>query len=442
MMPMTKPTNPTSRRGLSRRQLLKAAGGTAALLAAARLNLPAGAFAQGAGPEVTKATLGFIALSDAGPLFVAKDKGFFAKHGMPDVEVAKQASWGTTRDNLVLGSEGNGIDGAHILTPMPYLISAGKVTQNNVPTPMYLLARLNLDAQCISIAKEYADLKIGTDSSPLKAVFEQKKAAGKSAKVAMTFPGGTHDLWIRYWLAAGGIDPDKDVETIVVPPPQMVANMKVGTMDAFCVGEPWNLQLINQGIGYTAVNTGEIWNKHPEKSLGMRAAWVDKYPKAAKAILMAVMEAQQWADKAENKKELATIMGKRQWMNCPVDDVYDRSAGKFDYGIPGKVVENSPHIMKYWRDHASYPFQSHDLWFLTEDIRWGKYEAGFDTKALIAKVNREDLWKDAAKTLGVPAAEIPASTSRGKETFFDGKVFDPENPAAYLKSLSIKRVDV
>ena len=441
-MLMTKPTTPTSRRGLSRRQLLKAAGGTAALLAAARLNFPAGAFAQGAGPEVTKATLGFIALSDAGPLFVAKDKGLFAKYGMPDVEVAKQASWGTTRDNLVLGSEGNGIDGAHILTPMPYLISSGKVTQNNQPTPMYILARLNLDSQCISVSNEYADLKLGVDTAPFKVALEKKKAAGKSVKAAMTFPGGTHDLWIRYWLAAGGIDPDKDIETIVVPPPQMVANMKVGTMDCFCVGEPWNLQLINQKIGYTAVTTGEIWAKHPEKSLGMRAAWVDKYPKAAQAILMAVMEAQQWADKAENKKELATIMGKRQWMNCPVEDVYDRSAGKFDYGIPGKVVENSPHIMKYWRDHASYPFQSHDLWFLTEDIRWGKYDAGFDTKALIAKVNREDLWKEAAKTMGVAAADIPASTSRGKETFFDGKVFDPENPSAYLKSLSIKRVDV
>ncbi len=439
---MTKPTDPTSRRGFSRRQLLKATGGTAALLAAAKLNFPAGAFAQGSGPEVTKATLGFIALSDAGPLFVAKDKGLFAKYGMPDVEVAKQASWGTTRDNLVLGSEGNGIDGAHILTPMPYLISSGKVTQNNVPTPMYILARLNLDSQCISVSNEYADLKLGVDTAPFKVALEKKKAAGKSIKAAMTFPGGTHDLWIRYWLAAGGIDPDKDIETIVVPPPQMVANMKVGTMDCFCVGEPWNLQLINQKIGYTAVNTGEIWAKHPEKSLGMRAAWVDKYPKAAQAILMAVMEAQQWADKAENKKELATIMGKRQWMNCPVEDVYDRSAGKFDYGIPGKVVENSPHIMKYWRDFASYPFQSHDLWFLTEDIRWGKYDAGFDTKALIAKVNREDLWKEAAKTMGVAVAEIPTSTSRGKETFFDGKVFDPENPAAYLKSLSIKRVDV
>ncbi|WP_027568838.1 CmpA/NrtA family ABC transporter substrate-binding protein [Bradyrhizobium sp. URHA0013] len=439
---MTKRTRRPSDTGLSRRQLLKAAGSTAALLAAVKLNFPAGAFAQDAGPEVKGAKLGFIALSDAGPLFVAKDKGLFAKYGMPDTDVQKQASWGTTRDNLVLGSEGNGIDGAHILTPMPYLISAGKVTQNNQPTPMYILARLNLDSQCISVANEYADLKLGVDATPFKAALEKKKASGKAVKAAMTFPGGTHDLWIRYWLAAGGIDPDKDIETIVVPPAQMVANMKVGTMDCFCVGEPWNLQLIHQNIGYTAITTGELWNKHPEKSFGMRAAFVDKYPKAAKALLMAVMEAQQWSDKAENKAELAAIMGKRQWMNCPVEDVLDRTAGKFDYGLPGKVVENSPHIMKYWRDFASYPFQSHDLWFLTEDIRWGKYEANFDTKALIAKVNREDMWRDAAKALGIASAEIPTSTSRGKETFFDGKVFDPENPAAYLKSLAIKRVEV
>jgi nitrate/nitrite transport system substrate-binding protein len=257
----------------------------------------------------------------------------------------------------------------------------------------------------------------------------------------MTFPGGTHDLWIRYWLAAGGIDPDKDIETIVVPPPQMVANMKVGTMDCFCVCEPWNLQLIHQGIGYTAITTGELWNKHPEKSLGLRAAWVDKYPNAARALLMAVMEAQQWCDKPENHEELATIMAKRQWINCPVEDILERTKGKFDYGT-GKVVENSPHIMKYWRDFASYPFQSHELWFITEDTRWGKFEPDFDAKGLIKKVNREDVWREAAKDLGVPADQIPASTSRGKETFFDGKVFDPENPGAYLKSLSIKRIEV
>ncbi|MBC7586631.1 MAG: ABC transporter substrate-binding protein [Tardiphaga sp.] len=435
---MTKSVTPLPRK-LSRRQLLKAGAGTAALLAAVKLNFPAGAFAQGAGPEVKGAKLGFIALTDAAPLFIAKEKGIFAKYGLPETEVLKQASWGTTRDNLVLGSEGNGIDGAHILTPMPYLISAGKVTQNNVPTPMYILARLNLNGQSISVGKEYAELKIGLDTAPFKAAIEKKKATGKSVKAAMTFPGSTHDLWIRYWLAAGGIDPDKDIETIVVPPPQMVANMKVGTMDCFCVCEPWNLQLIHQNIGYTALTTGELWNKHPEKSLGMRAAWVDKNPRAAKALLMAVMEAQQFCEKSENRDEVAAINAKRQWINCPVEDVTDRVRGKFDYGT-GRVVENSPHIMKFWDDFASYPYQSHDLWFMTEDIRWGKYDAGFDSKALIAKVNREDLWKEAAKEMGVTA--MPTSTSRGKETFFDGKVFDPENPAAYLKSLAIKRVEV
>ncbi|TCL96165.1 nitrate/nitrite transport system substrate-binding protein [Rhizobium sp. PP-WC-2G-219] len=420
---------------LSRRSILKTTA-TAALLTAMKAAFPSGAFAQGAGPETIKATLGFIALTDSSPLIIAKEKGFFDKHGMTEVNVVKQASWGTTRDNLVLGSAGNGIDGAHILTPMPYLISAGKVTQNNQPLPMSILARLNLDAQAISVGSAYADLKVGIDSGALKEAFAKKKAEGTAAKVAMTFPGGTHDLWIRYWLAAGGIDPDTDVETIVVPPPQMVANMKVGTMDCFCVGEPWNAQLVNQGIGYTAVNTAEIWDKHPEKSFAMRSDWVEANPNAAKALTMAIMEAQQWCDDMANKEELAAIIGKRAWFNVPAKDIVGRLKGQYDYGN-GKVVDQSPHLMKFWADHASYPYQSHDAWFLTEDMRWGKYAADTDIKALISKVNREDIWRAAAKDLGI--TDVPASTSRGVETFFDGKTFDPANPEAYLQSLSIKR---
>jgi nitrate/nitrite transport system substrate-binding protein len=441
-MTTTSDKRTTTRRGLSRRAFLKTTAGTAALFGAVQTQFPFGAHvAQAAGPEVTKAILGYIALIDASPLAIAKEKGFFAKHGMPNVEVSKQASWGATRDNLVLGSEKNGIDGAHILTPMPYLISAGKVTQNNVPTPMYILARLNLDAQAISVSNEFKDLKVTTDASPLKAAFERKKAAGKEVKIAMTFPGGTHDLWLRYWAAAGGIDPDRDVSTIVVPPPQMVANMKVGNMDAFCVGEPWNEQLVNQGIGFTACTTGEIWFKHPEKAVGMRAEWVDKHPKAAQAILMATMEAQMWCEKMENKAELATIVGKRQWFNVPVPDIIGRLKGDINYGH-GRVEKGTKQYMKFWSEHASYPFKSHDLWFVTEDIRWGKFEPTVDAKALVDKVNREDLWRTAAKALSVPASDIPASASRGKETFFDGKVFDPDNPSAYLKSLAIKRVEV
>ena len=417
----------------------RAIAGTLALTASANTAFPGGVFAQGTGPEVKGAKLGFIALTDAAPLFVAKEKGFFSRHGMPDVSVEKQASWGTTRDNLVLGGEGNGIDGAHILSPMPYLISAGRVTQNNVPVPMQILARLNTNGQCISVAKEYLDYKVALDSKVFRAAVDKKKSAGKTVKAAMTFPGGTHDLWIRYWLAAGGIDPDRDVETIVVPPPQMVANMRVGTQDVFCVGEPWNAQLVREGIGYTALTTGELWKDHPEKAFAMRTSFVEKNPIATKALLMAVIEAQQWCDQPANRDELATILGKRQWINITAGDVAGRTKGTIDYG-DGRVVENSPLIMKYWADHASYPFQSHDTWFVTEDMRWGKFPAETDVKALVAKVNREDLWREAAKTLGVAAADIPASKSRGRETFFDGKVFDPDNASAYLASLAIKRI--
>jgi len=422
----------------TRRSLLKLSA-TAALLSAGRAALPSGAFAQGTGPETKTAKLGYIALMDASPLVIAKEKGIFAKFGMPDVEVLKQASWGATRDNMVLGGDKNGIDGAHILTPMPYLISTGKVTQNNVPTPMYVLARLNLDAQAISVSNEYKDLKVTADASALKAAFAKKRADGKEVKIAMTFPGGTHDLWIRYWVAAGGIDPDKDVSTIVVPPPQMVANMKVGNMDAFCVGEPWNEQLVNQNIGFTACTTGEIWFKHPEKCLGMRAEWVDKHPRAAKALLAAVMEAQQWCDKPGNKQEMSEIVGKRQWFNVPVADIVGRAKGDINYGR-GRVEKGSKQYMKFWQDHASFPFRSHDAWFVAEDMRWGKLDANTDINALVGKVNRDDLWREVAKTLGVAAADIPATSSRGKETFFDGKVFDPEDPMAYLKALDIKRI--
>ncbi|MBB5550929.1 CmpA/NrtA family ABC transporter substrate-binding protein [Rhizobium lentis] len=431
-------TTGISTSGITRRSILKTTA-AAALIGAVKTAFPSGAFAAGTGPEVKGVKLGFIALTDSAPLIVAKEKGLFDKHGLPETDVAKQASWGATRDNLVLGGAANGIDGAHILSPLPYLMQTGKVTQNNKPVPMAILARLNLDSQGISVAKEYAETGVQLDASKLKAAFEKKKAEGKEIKAAMTFPGGTHDLWIRYWLAAGGIDPNKDVSTIVVPPPQMVANMKVGNMDVFCVGEPWNEQLVNQGIGFTAATTGELWKGHPEKALGLRADWIEKNPNAAKALLMAVMEAQQWCESMENKAEMAEILGKRQWFNVPTKDVLGRLKGDINYGN-GREAKATDLYMKFWKDGASYPFKSHDTWFMTENIRWGNLPGTTDIKALVNQVNREDIWREAAKDLGVAAADIPASPSRGKETFFDGKVFDPENPSAYLDSLSIKAV--
>jgi nitrate/nitrite transport system substrate-binding protein len=383
--------------------------------------------------ETTTAKLGFIALTDSAPLIIAKEKGFFTKYGMTDVEISKQKSWPVTRDNLKIGSSGGGIDGAHILSPMPYLLTI------NDKVPMYLLARLNINGQAISVAEKFKDLKIGLQSKLLKESVNKAKADKKSLKVAMTFPGGTHDLWMRYWLAAGGINPDQDVILQAVPPPQMVANMKVGTVDAFCVGEPWNAQLVSQKLGYTALSTGELWNNHPEKAFAMRQDWVDKNPNATQALLMAIMEAQQWCDQAENKEEMCKICADRKYFNVAVADILERAKGNIDYG-DGRKEQNFAYRMKYWEDNASYPYKSHDTWFLTEEIRWGYLPKDTKVKEIVDQVNREDLWKQAAKALGVAAAEIPASSSRGVETFFDGVKFDPEKPEEYLKSLQIKKV--
>jgi nitrate/nitrite transport system substrate-binding protein len=433
---------------LSRRKFLIAAGSTAAgtLLLHSCGSEPSStsspspstaASASGNAPEVTGAKLGFIALTDCAPLAIAKEKGLFAKYGMPDVTVTKQTSWVVTRDNLELGSDKGGIDGAHILSPMPYLLTTGKITKGNKPLPMYVLARLNTDGQAISVAKAYADTKVRADSALLKAKIDAAKAAGKKFKCAVTFPGGTHDLWMRYWLAAGGINPETDVDIIVVPPPQMVANMQTNTMDAFCVGEPWNAKLVKDGLGFSSITTGELWKNHPEKAFTMRADWVDKNPKAAKAILMAVLEAQVWCDKDENKAEMAEIVSQDKYIKTKAANILPRLQGDFDLGN-GQKLDKSPLLMKFWREDASFPFKSHDLWFVTEDMRWGKLPADTDAKKLVDSVNRADLWKEAAKAIGQEAA-IPKSDSRGVETFFDGVKFDPEDPAAYLKALKIKK---
>ena len=428
----------------SRRRFLLTAAGTAVssvVLAACGSKPPTSAektatTSGGAGgdAEVKGATLGFIALTDSAPLIIAKEKGLFAKHGMPDVKVMKQTSWAVTRDNLELGGDKGGIDGAHILSPMPLLLAAGKITKSQQPLPMYTLARLNLQGQGISASKDLLDEKLTVNNK--EGLGKASKGLGRKMKAAVTFPGGTHDLWMRYWLAANGIDPNKDADLVVVPPPQMVANMQTGTMDVFCVGEPWNQRLVNKKLGYTATQTGEIWNKHPEKSFSMRADWVDKHPQAAKALLMAVQEAQIWCQDPANLDEMCEIIAQDKYIKANVADIKPRLAGNVNYG-DGRNVTNSPFKMLFWDDNASFPFKSHDAWFVTEDMRWGYLPATTDINALVDKVNRADLWKEAATAIG-RAKDIPASDSRGKETFFDGVVFDPANPKAYLDGLKIK----
>jgi nitrate/nitrite transport system substrate-binding protein len=428
----------------SRRKFILAAGATAGGLflkgcTSNQLPVVQAARVGGSNIETTKARIGFIGQTDAAPLVIAKVKEFFKKHGVADVELVKQPSWAVTRDNLQIGSAGGGLDGAMVLSPMPYHMSMGTITVNNKKLPMYVVARLNTGGQGISVGNLYQDANISLDAAKFKAKIDQEKAKGNYLRFAHTFKGGNSDLLLRYWLAAGGIDPDKDVISLVVPGSQLVPNIKVNSVDGFCVGDPWHVRLINQKLGYTALVTNELWQDHPEKALTFRSDWVDRNPNSTKAIVKALMEAQQWCDKIENRLEMAQVISGSEWAKVPVKDVKDRLTGRIEYGNNRPTAENSPNIMRYWDKQASYPFKSHDLWFLTENLRWGQIPQNTDLKMVIDRVNREDIWRAAAQELNIPAAQIPTSTSRGIETFFDGVKFDPANPSAYLNSLKIKK---
>ena len=396
-------------------------------------------------PETTKAKLGYIAIIESAPLIIAKEKGFFAKYGMTDVDVSKQANWGSARDNVEIGAAGGGIDGGQWQMPMPYLISEGKITKGNQKIPMYVLAQLNTQGNGIAVANIHKGKGLGLKLDGTKSFFDGLKSSNKKFKAAYTFPGANQEFWIRYWAAAGGIDPDAEMELLTVPAAQTVANMKTGTMDAFSTGDPWPYRIVADKIGFMSALTAEIWKNHPEEYLAMRADWVDKNPKATKAILKGLMEAQKWCDDFNNREELSQILSQRDYFNVPKDVLLEPFMGKYDMGE--RTIDDKSMAAYYWKDEkgsVSYPYKSHDLWFLTESVRWGLLPPDtLDTaQALIDKVNREDLWKEAAKEAGIADADIPTSTSRGVEEFFDGIKFDPENPKAYLQSLKIKKVKV
>jgi bicarbonate transport system substrate-binding protein len=396
-------------------------------------------------PETPKVKLGYIPIVESAPLIIALEKGFFKKHGMTEVEVSKQANWGAARDNVVIGSAAGGIDGGQWQMPMPYQISAGTITTNKQKVPMYVLLQLNTQGNGIAIAGKHKGKGLITKlDDKSKTLFSGLKSSGSKFKAAYTFPQSNQEFWIRYWLAANGINPDEEVELLTVPSAQTVANMKTGTMDAFSTGDPWPYRIVTDKIGFLATLTAEIWKNHPEEYLGMRADWVDKNPKATKAILKAVMEAQQWCDNFDNRKELSQILSSANYFNVPATVLEPPYMGKYDMG-DGRTIDDKSMATLYWKDgkgNVSYPYKSHDLWFLTESVRWGflpKDTLKNNAKELIDRVNREDLWREAAKEAGIASADIPTSTSRGIEEFFDGIKFDPEKPQAYLDSLKIKK---
>ncbi|SBO44959.1 CmpA/NrtA family ABC transporter substrate-binding protein [Cyanobium sp. NIES-981] len=397
------------------------------------------------GLETNTISLGFIPILEAAPLVVAVEKGYFAKHGL-DVKLTKQASWPAARDNVVLGSAGGGIDGGQWQLPMPQMISEGAITDGK-KVPMYILAMLMSQGNGIAASNNIKAANLTVDLKKSSSFFSDfAKKEGRKFRASYTFPKANQDIWIRYWLAAGGINPDKDVELLTVPSTETLQGMRNGTMESFSTGDPWPSRIVKEDIGYLPAITAQIWKSHPEEYLAVRSDWVDKHPKATIALIKGLIEAQMWMDKAENRSEVAKILSSRKWYNTPVEVLEESIKGKYLIGADKKPETNPAMGPLYWdsdRGVISYPYKSLTLWFLVESLRWKFYPGTVDTveqaKAINDKVTREDLWIQAAKELGLPAAQIPSGSSRGKETFFDGVVYDPENPQAYLDSLKIKK---
>jgi nitrate/nitrite transport system substrate-binding protein len=405
----------------TRREFLKTTAASAILA-----GLPAG-WAGGAyaadGPETPKMRIGIIALTDCSSIVMAHELGLFKKYGIEST-ISKEASWAVIRDRLTLGEN----QASHILLGIPYASTMG--LQGSPVKPMIIPMYLNRNGQAITLTKTLLDKGLKTPAQIKPAVLEAK-AKGSPMTFAMTYPPGTHAMWMRYWLASGGINPDKDVSLITIPPAQMVANMKVGKMDGFCVGEPWNARAIADGIGFTTITTQQMWKDHPEKVLGFTEEFATKNPKTVKAVMRAVLEASQWNDKLENRTKMAEVVGQPQYVNAAKEIILGRMLGDYDYGDGRK--EKDKYYMTFFDRQTNFPWKSHGVWWLTQFRRWGMVKEAPDYKGIVDHVHRSDIYREVAKEMGI---ETPREDMK-KETLFDGATFDPAKPEEYAKTFSI-----
>ncbi|HDG1709853.1 TPA: ABC transporter substrate-binding protein [Kluyvera ascorbata] len=410
---------------LSRRRLLQAG----AVLGGAMLlpGLSQAVWAAGSDkPELQTVKVGFIPLTDCAPLAIASLKGFDKKYGITLVP-SKEASWAAVRDKLVNGE----LDAAHVLYGLLYGLELGVAAK---PQPMANLMTLNRNGQGITLSSDLQEKGI-THLGALKNLVGQ--SAPGTYTFAHTFPTGTHAMWLYYWLASGGINPFDDVRTVVVPPPQMVMNMHIGNMVGFCVGEPWNARAINDRIGFTAATSQDIWPEHPEKVLGARRDWVERNPNTARALVAALMDAARWIDASDdNKRETAQILAHRGWLNTKEQYLTGRMLGAYDNGI-GRRWQDAHPMRFFEQGEVSYPWLSDGMWFLTQFRRWGLLKSDPDYLAVAQRINRIDVWKEAAQAVGGIA--IPTQTLRSS-TLIDGSVWNGADPAAYARSFAIQRI--
>jgi nitrate/nitrite transport system substrate-binding protein len=405
---------------LSRRAVLQTAAVGAAGIDPA---LRAAVYAAGSdAPEKKEVKIGFIPLTDCASVVMASVLGIDQKYGVKIIP-SKEASWAGVRDKLVNGE----LDFAHVLYGLIYGVHLGV---SGPKKDMAVLMTLNQNGQAITLSKKLADKGAVNGAGLAKLMTSEKR----EYTFAQTFPTGTHAMWLYYWLAANGIDPMKDAKVITVPPPQMVANMRVGNMDGYCVGEPWNHRAIIDGIGVTAATTQDIWKDHPEKVLGTTGEFVKKYPNTARAVTAAIIEAGKWIDAGlQNKLKMAETIADKSYVNTSVDAINQRILGRYQDGM-GKTWDD-PNHMKFYNDGAvNFPYLSDGMWFLTQHKRWGLLKEHPDYLAVARQINQIELYKQAASAA---KASVPKDALRSSK-LMDGVVWDGKDPKKYADSFKLK----
>src|SRR6266498_3860997 len=356
-------------------------------------------------PETAKIRFGIIALTDCSPIVIAHERGLFRKYGIEST-VAKGANWAAIRDSLSSGDN----QATHMLIGMPIASTMGLL--GSPKKPMIIPWLLNRNGQAISLANK-------------------AKKLGEPLTFAMTFPPGTHAMWTRYYLGAGGINPDKDVSLIVIPPAQMVANMKIGKMDGFCVGEPWNARLIADGIGFTSITTQDLWPDHPEKVCAFTAEFAEKNPKTVKACLKALQEASAWLDNLENRPEQCEIVSRPTYINCDKEIILGRLLGNYNYG--DDRTKKDDHYMIFNQRNCNYPQPKYCKWWLSQFRRWGMVSGPPDYDSVAKQVMRPDIYEEAMKEINY----THGGADNKRETLFDGFTFDPASPEEYAKGFPV-----
>jgi nitrate/nitrite transport system substrate-binding protein len=416
-----KPTMGSSRRDFFR-TTVAGAFGAAAVMGIVPKGISTNAYAAGSdAPEITEVKIGFIPLTDCAPIIVASQMGFDKKYGIK-ITPSKEASWAAVRDKVANGE----LHAAHILYGMVYGVQLGIGGQQK---DMAVLMALNHNGQGISLSNQLKEKGV-KDGHSLKRLIDNEN---RDYTFAQTFPTGTHAMWLNYWLAANGIDPVKDVKNIVVPPPQMVANMRISNMDGFCVGEPWNARAIYDKVGYSVATSQDIWVDHPEKVLGTTAEFVAKNPNTSRAMIMAILEACRYIEASENRAKVAKLISGKAYVNAPEEVIAGRFVGDYDNGIGKKWKDLN--FMKFFEDGTvNFPYLSDGMWFLTQHKRWGLLKSDPDYLGVATKINQVKLYSEAASQLGIA---VPKDVMRSSK-LMDGVVWDGKNPAAYAAAFKIK----